>query len=336
MIDAPIRIETKRLVLRERREGDFPAFHALVSDPEVIRYCAIWPHPADEELTRSRFTPVAPERGLRVAITKDGRYIGQTAIIDGALGLMLARETWGRGLALEATHALIGHVFATRPDLAKIQAGHFTENTASARLLAKLGFVEIGRVMQASAFHGADLPGVELVLTRADWEAAQTGLTYRPLQAEDADALHAIASDWNVVRQLGGWPWPPNRAFTEGRSKPHEGPGFIWGVFRGGTLVGTVGVKDGDLGYMYRLDQAGRGLATTAGTAALTEAFAQGLQEVTGSAWVDNPASARVLLKLGFREEAMEQDYSKARRSVMATRRFRLSRQDWLASRQVT
>ncbi|NDV01061.1 GNAT family N-acetyltransferase [Pseudoroseicyclus tamaricis] len=154
-------------------------------------------------------------------------------------------------------------------------------------------------------------------------------LTYRPLSPEDADALHALVSDWQVVRQLGGWPWPPSRPFTEGRAKPFKGDGFVWGVFRGAELLGSVGVVSGDIGYMYRLDLAGQGIATAAATYALTIAFGQGRAEITGSAWVDNPASARVLLKLGFTEEAMQLDYSKARRRIVAIRRFRLTRADW-------
>ena len=37
----------------------------------------------------------------------------------------------------------------------------------------------------------------------------------RPLGPADAADLHAVASHWAVVRQLGRWPWPPDRAFTE-------------------------------------------------------------------------------------------------------------------------
>ncbi|WP_373352784.1 GNAT family N-acetyltransferase [Pseudoroseicyclus sp. CXY001] len=154
-------------------------------------------------------------------------------------------------------------------------------------------------------------------------------LSYRNLGPGDAAQLHEIASDWAVVRQLGGWPWPPRKEFSEARSAPYGGDGFVWGVFEGRRLLGTVGVVNNDLGYMYRMDLAGRGIATRAGRAALTAAFAGEVEAITGSAWADNPASARVLLKLGFQELPLQLDWSKSRREVVAIRRFRLARADW-------
>ena len=38
-------IETKRLVLREMTEDDYPALYAILSDPETMRF---YPKPYDE------------------------------------------------------------------------------------------------------------------------------------------------------------------------------------------------------------------------------------------------------------------------------------------------
>ena len=83
-------------------------------------------------------------------------------------------------------------------------------------------------------------------------------LSYRPMSPSDASALHKIASDWSVVRQLGGWPWPASKAFNFGRCVPDEGDGgFVWAVCRDGALCGSIAVTSGDIGYM--LDPAAQG-----------------------------------------------------------------------------
>ncbi|WP_373352786.1 GNAT family N-acetyltransferase [Pseudoroseicyclus sp. CXY001] len=170
MIDTVI--DTGRLTLRPEAEEDRAAFRALVSDREVIEYCAVWPHPPVEEVVTARFLSLDPARGWRLSILEGGRYLGRVTLVDGSLGLMIAREHWGRGVAREAATALIAHAFRTRPGLEAIEAGHFEANVASAWLLAGLGFRETARVTRPSRLHGHDLPGVELVLTRADWQAS--------------------------------------------------------------------------------------------------------------------------------------------------------------------
>ena len=162
-------------------------------------------------------------------------------------------------------------------------------------------------------------------------------LTYRSLEPSDVEALHQMVSHWSVVRQLGGWPWPPDRAFTEGRSKPYDGDGFVWGVFEDGALVGTLGVTRyrqwADIGYMFAPEVAGRGIATTAAGDAVDHAFAtRDLPEIQGSTWHDNPASGRVLTKLGFRHWSTRYDRSKARGVPTLIHSYRLSRATWEAA----
>ncbi|GGL77541.1 GNAT family N-acetyltransferase [Wenxinia marina] len=163
----------------------------------------------------------------------------------------------------------------------------------------------------------------------------QPVLTYRPLGPADAPRLHEIGSDWAVVRQLGGWPWPPDRAFTESRSKPYEGgEGFVWGVFEGGRLVGSVGVTRREIGYMFDLADRGRGIARAAVDAAIGFAFASwDWPEIRATTWADNPASARVLARAGFVHWSTRYERSKARRLPVLLHRHRLTRARWEAGR---
>ena len=126
-------------------------------------------------------------------------------------------------------------------------------------------------------------------------------LTYRPLHADDFDALHAMASDFSIVRQLGRWPWPAQEAFTRSRCKPYAGAGFVWAVCEGARMIGTVAVTGGELGYMFAPDVHGRGIATKAARDAISHAFANyDVPAITASVWADNAGSAAVLRKCGF------------------------------------
>jgi RimJ/RimL family protein N-acetyltransferase len=75
---------------------------------------------------------------------------------------------------------------------------------------------------------------------------------------------------------------------------------------KGAPIVGTVGFKRAEgwleLGYWIARDHWGRGYATEAGRGALEVARALGHRRVSAGHYVDNPASGRVLRKLGFRE----------------------------------
>ena len=90
-------------------------------------------------------------------------------------------------------------------------------------------------------------------------------LCLRNLTPTDADDLHVIAAQWPVVRQLGGWPWPANLAFTASRSVPYTGQGFVWGVEAAGKIIGSVAVTRGELGYMIHQDYWQRGIGKTNG-----------------------------------------------------------------------
>jgi hypothetical protein len=74
-------------------------------------------------------------------------------------------------------------------------------------------------------------------------------LSYRDLGPADFDAVHATASHWDVVRQLGSWPWPTDPAFTHTRCVPFAGHGFVWGIVLDAQLVGSVAMTGGELGY---------------------------------------------------------------------------------------
>jgi RimJ/RimL family protein N-acetyltransferase len=155
-------------------------------------------------------------------------------------------------------------------------------------------------------------------------------LTYHDLAPEDFAPMMAMASDWDIVRQLGRWKWPADEDQVRFYCKPFEGDGFIWTIKEDGVFAGRIGVTGGSIGYTLPKSAHGRGIATEASIFALNKAFdLLDLDVITGSTWLDNPASERVLLKLGFQHWQTHFDHSTARGFPVQVRQYRLTRKDW-------
>jgi RimJ/RimL family protein N-acetyltransferase len=134
-------------------------------------------------------------------------------------------------------------------------------------------------------------------------------LFLRPGWPEEWEDLLILIDDEEVVRHLARAPWPYTaedaKAFTQlqhHRLLPNffvtlPGP-------QGARLIGSVGLtRDGDqieLGYWIGRPFWGQGYATEAARALLSLAGALGHKRLVASHFTDNPASGRVLRKLGF------------------------------------
>ena len=135
-------------------------------------------------------------------------------------------------------------------------------------------------------------------------------LLLRPGFPEDAPALAGAIGDEAIVRHLATAPWPYRMRDAEAfLASPRDPvlPSFLI-LERTETeprLVGSCGLgrrPSGavELGYWIARPHWGRGFATEAGCALIDIARALGLPALEGSHFIDNPASARVLEKLGF------------------------------------
>ncbi|MCB1349531.1 MAG: GNAT family N-acetyltransferase [Maritimibacter sp.] len=165
-----------------------------------------------------------------------------------------------------------------------------------------------------------------------DTEIVTARLRLRRSRPEDLDGLHALASHWDVVKQTATWPWPADRAFTARRATPMDPKLGMGGpVFAGDEIVGMIGVSaehgPAELGYMFAPAHWGKGYATEIGRALLAHAWARyDWPEIHAGVLTANPASARVLLKLGFEEGAPSTGPSAAQGGEFPTRTFRLAR----------
>jgi RimJ/RimL family protein N-acetyltransferase len=136
-------------------------------------------------------------------------------------------------------------------------------------------------------------------------------LLLRPGWPEDAQALHRALSDEGIVRNLATAPWPYALADAEAflaREREPQLPAFLaFNRTRGRPhLVGGCGIgrrEDGglELGYWIARPFWGLGFATEATRAVMRIARAAGDARITASHFIDNPASGRVMRKIGFR-----------------------------------
>jgi RimJ/RimL family protein N-acetyltransferase len=135
-------------------------------------------------------------------------------------------------------------------------------------------------------------------------------LLLRPGWAEDAPALAAAIADERIVRNLATAPWPYRLRDAEAfLAQPRDPllPSFLVFERTDGEprLIGSCGLgrrPSGavELGYWIGRPFWGRGFATEASTALVDIARALRLPRLQASHFLDNPASGRVLEKLGF------------------------------------
>ena len=169
-------------------------------------------------------------------------------------------------------------------------------------------------------------------------------LVLRPLVPEDADALHRLVNDWEVARNLAVVPFPYPRKLADDwiQSTRHslaDGSGYQLAITgREGEheiMVGVVGLRVdagqrcGRLGYWVGRRFWGHGVATEAAGRLARWALANlDLDRLEAGVITDNPASAAVLRRIGFRETGEGTDEFLARGGEHAVWRFEATRDD--------
>lgn len=164
-------IRTERLFLRPMQPEDSADLFAVFGNAEAMRYWSTLPHPRPEVTERmiAEIRGADPNVHLELAIEFEGRVIGKVGLWQmPEIGYILNPQYWRRGLAREAVHAVIDHGF-TKLGLDRITANVDPDNLASLRMLAKLGFVEIGRATRTLQVGDQWFDSVYLLLRREDW-----------------------------------------------------------------------------------------------------------------------------------------------------------------------
>jgi len=157
---------TRRLLLRPGFPEDAPALVRAIADEAIVRNLATAPWPyrmrdAEAFLARAR-DPVLPSFLIFERTAGEPQLVGscglgrrQSGTVE--MGYWIGRPYWGRGFATEASLALID--IARGLGLPRLEASHFLDNPASARVLEKLGFEPMGIVApRISCARGTEAP----------------------------------------------------------------------------------------------------------------------------------------------------------------------------------
>ena len=309
------------LSLRRMRESDFEAFHTMVSDYDVVKMTMSWPWPPEPAFTRMRMQTEEVKSGSALAIDAGGQFAGQIALVRGEIGYMLARPFWGRGIATWAAREMLVRGFAN-PEVNTIKAGTWEDNPASMAILRKCGFQKTGEAMVFCKPRGKEVNGPDFALSRADWA---NGRAYRieterliiePLTPLDKADFARVMDDPNVTWMMGSISSPFAAADAEKWIKARVGAGKSGRIakvlLKDGTMIGhlrlSVGrlamdAQDVSLGYAFGSAFAGQGFATEATHPFLAQGVADyALKHVSAAVMADNPASIRLLEKLGFQK----------------------------------
>ena len=165
-------ITTDRLRLRPPRLDDGEACVAYLDDPDTARMLARVPQPYRLEDWQTFYDSVADgQEELVFALTfpEEDRLIGITSLIptgqSAILGYWIGAPYRRRGLMSEAVAGLLGKGFGEM-GLTHVDSGYFFDNSASARLQAKLGFRITGRSEAPCPARGALVPHIDTLLKK--------------------------------------------------------------------------------------------------------------------------------------------------------------------------
>jgi len=145
-------IETDRLLLKDESLQDFKRFYALCADPEVMQYIGDgsvyhWTKKVALGKYKDRIFSQAEKTFGNLAVCRKDcdLYIGWCGVCYSKfldhieLGYRYCRDSWGQGYATEGARALLCETYHVT-DIDEIRACAHPDNTASIRVLEKLGF----------------------------------------------------------------------------------------------------------------------------------------------------------------------------------------------------
>jgi RimJ/RimL family protein N-acetyltransferase len=186
MLSPEYPIATERLRLRPFGPGDLDALVAIHGDPEVVRY--LYDDVRDRDALREVVEKKAHRNELRKAgdalnlaavLAATGELVGDVVLFwhseehrSGEVGYIFNRAFAGRGYATEAARALLRLGFEEL-GLHRITGRLDARNTASARVLERLGMRREAHLVENERVKGEWADEVVYAMLDREWAAAQ-------------------------------------------------------------------------------------------------------------------------------------------------------------------
>jgi [ribosomal protein S5]-alanine N-acetyltransferase len=153
------------------------ALQRLLEDPAIAETTPFPspypPHGAERYVEDALTLRAAGTKYTFTVLDPDGTPVGMSMLkdvagVEGELGYWIGKPYWGGGRATAAAHATLAYGFETL-GLSTIRAVCLEMNVASLRVLAKLGFVQTGRVIETLAKWPDPRPATTWTLSRVGW-----------------------------------------------------------------------------------------------------------------------------------------------------------------------
>lgn len=329
-------LRTPRLTLRRLQTDDADAIVDGVGNYDVSKWLGVVPYPYDRADAETFIARQIKAGGPVWAICDPSGMVGLVGLVN-ELGYWLARPVWRRGYGFEAAHAVVSWWFSDA-DRAALSSGYFDGNFRSRDLLKALGFVGTHPAKRFSRSLNQEVTCHEMTLTRAEWDARQKvdirteRLRLRPMVEDDAPFLMRLARP-EVTRML--FRLKSDLSLEEAQDFARERawrgmPGYALTIEVGGQAAGyiaTGSLQSVELYYALHPGHWGKGIITEAATAFLADVFSRfPVAHIRADRFEDNPASGRVLEKLGFVETGREMGASAGRLEPAPVITYALSR----------
>lgn len=162
-------------------------------------------------------------------------------------------------------------------------------------------------------------------------------LTLRQLTFVDAARIADLGGDWDVARMTGRIPYPYSvdaaLQWVTGLADGEQ----VFAITHNDQLIGLCGFTatgdgEAEIGYWIGRPYWGQGFAPEAAQAVINHGFTKsGIRRFSCSHFNDNPASRRVIQKLGFVETGLSRGWCEARQLELPTVRYE-RRRPWTAA----
>jgi ribosomal-protein-alanine N-acetyltransferase len=181
----PPTLVTERLTIRAFEESDAGPLFEQASNPNVTRY-TLWDHYRTiaesmafvRDYARLRYREGMAEP-YAITLKDDGRMLGVCGCFWVAephrtmeLGYWVAEPYWGRGIATEASRAVVDWTFLHFEPM-RLQGRVIVGNTASERVLEKLGFQREGTLRSSLLRRGNFEDVIMFSLLKSEWRASR-------------------------------------------------------------------------------------------------------------------------------------------------------------------
>lgn len=182
-------LEGKLVILREQRREDLPLLQALRNDMATQAWSKSLPPDYTEPMYARRFESrefsyEPSEAHFSIEHKRTGQwagFIGYTHLeprFSASIGITIAREFWGTGVALDAQEVLLRFLFEEL-GLRVVRLWTHTGNTQAVNLAMRSGFQASGRQRQAVFVRGELYDNLLVDLLREEYYARHPELIDR-------------------------------------------------------------------------------------------------------------------------------------------------------------